>query len=407
LHITELCIIIKFVFVGSAFGVHFTKKNQYIKIYEQFKRQITHGQHAIDTLLPPEKVLAKQFRVSCPTVAKAMSLLKDEGLIRRKAGSGTYVNKIPEKTFWNVGLLIPRLGETEIFEPICRKIAEFSDQEDIQLQWTAGPPHIKDKREVALQLCQTCIDQNLQGVFFTPVEHVGSGEDINTRILSKLTSAGIQTVLLDRDIVPWPGQTACDLVSIDNIQAGFVVARHLIEQGCRSIAFATRPQPAMTVQLRIMGCREAMLQAGLEPSGLVVHELDITEPEKAIKVILRDNPNGLVCANDATAAILLRSLVNAGVSIPEDLRVAAFDDVKYASLLSVPLTTYRQPCRDIGLTAAQTMHARLLHPERPARRIFLKGKLIIRESSSRLPPVAINKRTKTEFSRETSLEETK
>jgi DNA-binding LacI/PurR family transcriptional regulator len=76
-------------------------------------------------------------------------------------------------------------------------------------------------------------------------------------------------------------------------------------------------------------------------------------------------------------------------------------------LLSVPLTTYRQPCRAIGLTAVQTMRARLLHPERPARRIFLKGELIIRESSSRLPPVAINKRTKTEFSRETSLEETK
>jgi DNA-binding LacI/PurR family transcriptional regulator len=367
------------------------EKNQYIKIYEQVKRQITRGQHSIGTLLPPEKVLAKQFRVSRPTVARAMSLLKNEGLIRRRAGSGTYVNKVPEKTFWNVGLLIPHLGETEIFEPICRKMAAFSDQEDIQLYWTAGSAYIKDKRELALQLCQTCIDQHLDGVFFAPVEHVESGEEVNTRILNELTSAGIRTVLLDRDIVPWPGQTACDLVGIDNIQAGFVVARHLIEQGCRSIAFATRPRPAMTVQLRIMGCREAMLQAGLQPSDLVVHELDMTEPQEAIGIIRRGNPDGLVCANDATAAILLRSLVDAGVSIPEDLRVAAFDDVRYASLLSVPLTTYHQPCPDIGLTAVQAMRARLLHPERPARRIFLKGELIIRESSSRLPLVAIDK----------------
>lgn len=357
------------------------EKNQYLKIYEQFKRQIIHGQYAIGALLPPEKALAEQFKVSRPTVARAMALLKDEGLIRRRAGSGTYVNRIPEKTSWKVGLLIPRLGETEIFEPICRKIAEFCEQEDIQLYWTASSGHINDPCKLAGQLCCNCIAQGLHGVFFTPIEHVESGEEVNTRILNELTCAGIQTVLLDRDIVPWPGQTACDLVGIDNVEAGFVVTQHLIEEGCRRIAFATRPQPAMTVQLRIMGSREAMLQAGLESSAPVVHELDMSEPREAIKTILRGRPDGLVCANDATAAILLRFLVDAGVSIPKDLRVAAFDDVRYASLLSVPLTTYHQPCPDIGLTAVEAMRSRLLHPDRPARRIFLKGELIIRESS--------------------------
>ena len=364
---------------------------EYMKIYDHVKSRMIRGQYGIDTLLPPEKDLANQFGVSRPTVARAMSLLKDEGLIRRQAGSGTYVIKVPKETSWHVGLLIPRLGETEIFEPICRKIAAFSYQEDIQFQWTAGPAYITDKRELALQLCRICIDQDLDGVFFTPVEHVESGEELNRGILDQLTSAGIQTVLLDRDIVPWPCQTSCDLVGIDNIQAGFVVARHLLEQGCRKIAFATRPQPAMTVQLRIMGCREALLQVGLEPSDLFVHEVGVTEPQQAIKIILRDNPDGLVCANDATAAILLRSLVDAGVTIPKDLQVAAFDDVRYASLLSVPLTTYRQPCSDIGLTAVQTMRARLLHPERPAHRIFLKGELVIRESSSRLSSVTPDK----------------
>ena len=359
------------------------KKSQYIEIFKQLKHEIVRGQYALDTLLPSEKELAKQFSVSCPTVAKAMNLLKEEGWIRRQAGSGTYVDRVPEKTRWNVGLLIPRLGETEIFEPICRKIAEFSAQEDIQLHWTSGPSHVQNKRELAIQLCRTCIDQGLHGVFFTPVEHVEAGESLNMRILADLTSAGIQTVLLDRDIVAWPGQTSCDLVGIDNIEAGFVVARHLIEQGCRTIGFSTRPQPAMTVQLRIMGCREAMLQAGLDPAELIVHELDMTEPRQAAKTVLRDNPDGLVCANDATAAILLRALVDDGVSVPENLLVAGFDDVRYASLLTVPLTTYRQPCADIGLTAVQTMKDRLLHPERAAHRIFLKGELIVRSSSRR------------------------
>ena len=57
------------------------------------------------------------------------------------------------------------------------------------------------------------------------------------------------------------------------------------------------------------------------------------------------------------------ALDDRGVKIPEDLKISAFDDVKYAKLLKTPLTTYKQPCRDIGTAAIETMISRIKNPD--------------------------------------------
>jgi DNA-binding LacI/PurR family transcriptional regulator len=61
--------------------------------------------------------------------------------------------------------------------------------------------------------------------------------------------------------------------------------------------------------------------------------------------------------------------------------MAGIDDVKYASLLPVPLTTIRQPCAEIGATAIEAMVQRLQHPQFPARDIALNFRLVVRRSS--------------------------
>ncbi|MFD2257260.1 substrate-binding domain-containing protein [Luteolibacter algae] len=124
-----------------------------------------------------------------------------------------------------------------------------------------------------------------------------------------------------------------------------------------------------------------MIQNGLRARDLINIELDTRRPGKAAADILAARSKGVVCANDATAATLLRALLDLGAEIPSSLQVCGFDDVKYASLLSVPLTSYRQPCDDIGKIAVNTMISRIKHPDTPAQRITLKGELIVRDSA--------------------------
>ncbi len=91
--------------------------------------------------------------------------------------------------------------------------------------------------------------------------------------------------------------------------------------------------------------------------------------------------DAFLCANDLTAAKLMRSLLSLGVRIPDEVRVAGIDDVKYAGLLPVPLTTYHQPCLEIGQVAMAAMRERISHPTLAARSILLDGTLMVRASS--------------------------
>jgi len=68
------------------------------------------------------------------------------------------------------------------------------------------------------------------------------------------------------------------------------------------------------------------------------------------------------------------------VSVPDKVRMVGIDDVKYASLLSVPLTTIHQPCSSIGAVAISVMLDRLREPRLPARDILLNFDLVVRNS---------------------------
>jgi DNA-binding LacI/PurR family transcriptional regulator len=76
----------------------------------------------------------------------------------------------------------------------------------------------------------------------------------------------------------------------------------------------------------------------------------------------------------------MRTLHQLRVGVPDEVRIVGIDDVKYAGLLGVPLTTVRQPCREIGEGAISLMLDRIAHPGMPSRDILLDCKLVVRKS---------------------------
>ena len=99
--------------------------------------------------------------------------------------------------------------------------------------------------------------------------------------------------------------------------------------------------------------------------------------------ILNRDPDGIITANDMTAVTILRQLSKHGVSVPDQVCVMGLDDVKYAQLLSVPLSTLHQPCRKIGAAAMQMMINRIESPNEAPRECRIDTELIARESTQR------------------------
>lgn len=350
------------------------------RVFEHLLKSIQSGQLKPGDRLPSEAELGRMFEASRITVAKAVLDLQRMGLVTRRPGAGTHVQKVQQAAGRTFGLLIPELGLTEIFEPICHGMMRSPFARPDALLWGNSSSSVRETAKEAEQLVHSFIVQKVAGVFFAPLELTREKEAVNRRIARALERAQIPVVLLDRCYMPYPERSAHDLVGVDNRRAGFVAASHLLAQKVRRLVFLGEPDTANTVDARITGFYEALRSYGIsaerdavwrgspQDEGFVKRMLDVARPE------------GIVCANDLTAARLMQLLLALGVRIPEEIRIVGMDDVKYASLLPVPLTTIHQDCAGIGAVAMATMLERLEHPELPVRDVLVPTRLVVRRS---------------------------
>jgi DNA-binding LacI/PurR family transcriptional regulator len=352
------------------------------QIVEYLRESVVSGTYKPGDQLPTEEELVLLFEASRPTISKAMGELRQDGMIERRAGSGTFVTQHPTQKRGELGLLIPGLGTTEIFEPICAELAGRCQQIGFNLMWGNSTPangsHPIEQTEL---LCQHYIDQKVAGVFFAPIELDAAMNEANRRVAERLRNAGIAVVLLDRDIVAYPQRSNFDLVAIDSRRAGFVLTQHLAQAGCEEIHFLARPFSAPSVDARIAGYREALLDLSMPIRSSFIHRAEANDEAIVKKLSRKGGRRGVICANDATAALLMHALDEGGIDVPQQVCVVGIDDVKYAQLLRVPLTTWRQPCADIGRAAFSAMQERLHSPHEAPREILLNGELVERSSS--------------------------
>jgi len=355
------------------------------RIARELLTEIVAGKYAPSGRLPSEAQLVARFDVSRPTVGRALRNLQDQGLIERRVGSGTYVRNPSTRdvSAHQFGVLIPGLGTTEVFEAICGELASLARVHGYGLLWGGDRPRPRGDVSIedAAELCEQFIRCQVAGVFFAPFEHTAQREEVNRSLADRLRRAGIAVVLLDRDLGSFPTRSEFDLVGVDNFAGGYTLAEHLLKLGCRQLAFAVRPHSAPTVNARVAGAREAILNRGLPTSARFVRVGDPDDLAFARDFTKRgEDLDAVICANDDIAARLLRTFGKAGVRIPETLRLVGFDDVRYASILAVPLTTIHQPCREIAAVAFKTMTDRLSDPALPPRGLTLTPRLVVRES---------------------------
>lgn len=344
---------------------------KYRQVFDALQNDILFGKYRSGQKLPSEADLVKQFGTSRITVGRAVRDLRQRGLVERRAGSGTYVRHVNSTTGGLLfGLLIPDLGETEIFEPICEGMAGAPQAGQHALLWGNTDSTAGTKDEQAWRLCEQYIARNVAGVFFAPLELTAARDETNHRIAAALEKAQIPIILLDRCILPYPRRSRHDLVGIDNRRAGYLAADHLLMLGRRRVVFIAQPNSAPTVEARIAGYREAVYSHGFTPA--------IGSTAKSVMKTHR--PDAFVCANDRTAGELMQELIAMGRRIPDDVAIVGMDDVEYATLLPVPLTTIHQPCRAIGEAAMSAMLERIARPEMLVRDIMIECRLVVRHS---------------------------
>ncbi len=349
-------------------------------MYEHLLANIESGVLKSGDRLPSEAELGKLFEASRITVAKAVHDLQRMGLVTRRPGAGTHVLGEKKQSGRTFGLLIPELGLTEIFEPICNGMMRAQFAKPDALLWGNSSTSVEDSAKAAEQVAESFIEKRVSGVFFAPLELASEKDAANRRIARILDRAQVPFVLLDRCYMPYPERSAHDLVGVDNRRAGYIATSHLLEHGARRPVFVGEERAANTVDARITGFYEALRVHEVKLDCDPVYRGSAADEAFVRKVLDSARPDGIVCANDLTAARLMQVLIGFGVQIPSEIRIIGVDDVRYASLLPVPLTTVHQDCAGIGAAAIATMLQRLDQPKLPIRDVLVPVRLVVRRS---------------------------
>jgi DNA-binding LacI/PurR family transcriptional regulator len=176
-------------------------------------------------------------------------------------------------------------------------------------------------------------------------------------------------------------------VMIANVEASREAAKHLIGLGHRLIAYLGNRFGHQSDMERFAGYRQALEEADLPfRPELVVH--GDGGPEGGVRAMemllaLPEPPTAVFCYNDMSALGALRRIRTAGLRVPGDISVVGFDDLFVAQYTEPPLTTVRQPKRQMGRLAMETL-LKLMSGSKPEEHIRVPGELIVRESTA--PP---------------------
>ena len=360
------------------------RKAKHQEIFDALLQDIETGRYRGGEQLPTEHSLVKRFNASRPTVSRAVQSLVQMGLVHRRAGSGTFVRQGAVNGRRVFGLLVPELGDSEIFEPICGHIARQIQRLGHALQWADSNPNSNHRQtaETAADACRGFVDRGVAGVFLAPFVTPPGTDNPNETIVETLRKAGIAVVLLDRDIVQFPQRSDLDLVGVDHVRGQARMTEYLIKSNHRRFGYWVWENVADTVQNRSAGILRALTAAGIPIDPQMIQPCDPTDRVQVTRLMKSQKPDAIMCANDVFAAHLMRTLEEMDIRVPEDVSVVGYDDVLYSHLFRVPLTTISQPCEKIGNAAAQLMLERIAHPELPPREVLITPSLSIRESTT-------------------------
>lgn len=199
--------------------------------------------------------------------------------------------------------------------------------------------------------------------------------------LAALQGADIPFVLLGS-----PRGGAGDVVHTDDVAGSREITEHLIERGYRRIAFIGGDEDATPTQERLEGYGGALRAAGRDAEATDVVFADFTRQggHRAASALLSRElrPDAIVAANDLIAIGALDAAREHGLSVPADIAVTGYDDIEAASLVSPALTTIENPAREIGRACARLLLERLdADVTDVTRTVVLSHRLIVRESA--------------------------
>lgn len=245
-----------------------------------------------------------------------------------------------------IGVVAP-----EIANPFFTNLVAAIEDEAEQHGYSVLLSSTRGIRSREIELIARLDDQHMDGLIL-----MTNQPDEDGRLVERI-NRNSNIVLLDEDL---PGYRGASVLA-DNADGAYQATRHLIEAGHTRIAHVGGPAGLMSAIERQEGFIRAMDESGLAPTHLLQGAYTLEFGTTAIdRIIASGNaPTAIFAGSDFVALGVMQRLSHYGLKVPHDLSIVGFDDMPLANMLATPLTTVRQPVREMGRRAFLTLMAAL------------------------------------------------
>lgn len=328
------------------------------------------------------KDIAREFGISVSTVSRALKDSPRISLERRTAiqtyarEHNFYPNVIAEslrnsrvKPQKLIGVIIPQLTHF-YFSSILSGIEEEASARGYRI--LVAQSNEKYEREVAI--CQSFYENKVCGVIVSQAKDTQKYDHF-----AKLIDHGLPLVFYDRICT---GLNASRVV-VDDYMGAYTAVNHLIETGCRRIAFYGTSMKLEISKNRYNGYRDALLNNGIEPDEHLIRYCDNRAAAEVITpdiLAIEPRPDAFFAVNDDTAIGILYSAKRLGLRVPEDVSICGFTNGERAIACDPMLTTVEQRGKRVGEEAANILMGQVEGsiPKDKIEKRIVRTRLIIR-----------------------------
>lgn len=332
------------------------------------------------------KDIAKEFNVSVATVSRALKdsprISKEKReLIKAYARENNFTPNILAESLRNskirptkiIGVIIPQFTHY-YFSTVLSGIDEAALQKGYSLMVAQSD----EKYENEVEICKRFFQNKVCGIIVSQAKDTKKYDHFK-----QLLNCGVPLVFYDRICT---GVDASRVV-VDDYNGAFNAVQHLIDTGCRHIAYYGSPQNLEISKNRLNGYRDALLQNGIRPDEQMIKQCDNRQDaEQLTREILQQEeriPDAFFAVNDETAVGILTTAKRMGYRIPQDLSICGFSNNSYSTACDPMLTTVEQRGKEVGRQAADILINKVegMIPKDKVEKRVVRTRLIAREST--------------------------
>lgn len=200
------------------------------------------------------------------------------------------------------------------------------------------------------------------------------------------TASGIPVIFVDRV----PLKKNIHKVQINNFNSGFIATEHLIEQGCKRIAYFGGATHQAIYNDRRSGYVAALKKYGFEVDESLIFNAESLSAEEGTRLTkqvlkMKHMPDAIFCANDTAAVSAIMYAKKQGIRIPDDLAIIGFNNDPICEIVDPPLSSVSHPAVEMGESVVDKALAILDGDEKEefSSIVLLETKVIMRASSNK------------------------